>query len=250
MARGRRVHPLNKRPEDAAALVELSVAFLADELGQRGVLAHRHPDQPLEVCEEDLIHAALLLRVLPHHRNLPKSVAQAPGGELPVAEATVSGAQGSADSCETRTGLSCTVPAAGARSQLRPEGIGTQEDNIPIPRFKPRLTSKSWLQHPAQDNREERDLCESEQSRGSTPPPTNLRHPCPAPLGGCSRPDSGLLEALTHTSFHQHNTVLQLKCFFFSSSAYLQSINSQQPQPSVSHSLTDPTLPSALFLTT
>lgn len=61
MARGRRVHPLDKRPEDTAAFVELGMAFLANELGERGVLPHRHADQPLEVGEEDLIDAALLL---------------------------------------------------------------------------------------------------------------------------------------------------------------------------------------------
>lgn len=204
MARGRRIHPLNKRPEDAAALVELSVAFLADELGERGVLAHRHPDQPLEVREEDLIHTALLLRVLPHHRDLPKGVAQAPGGELPVAEATVSSAQGSANACERRTGCSRTVPAAGARSQLQPEGTGTLEDNIPIPRSKPRLPSKSWLQQQHRTTR--RSETSVTQSRAGTPHhhPQTYDAPCPAPLCSCSRPDSDVLKALTHPCFHQH----------------------------------------------
>jgi len=92
VARRRRVHPLDERPEDAAAFVELGMALLADELGERGVLPHRHADQPLEVGEEDLIHAPLLLRVLPHHGHLAESIAQAPGGELPVAEAAIPGA--------------------------------------------------------------------------------------------------------------------------------------------------------------
>lgn len=98
VARGRGIHPLDEGPEDAAALVELGMAFLADELWQRGVLPHRHAHQPLEVGEEHLVHAPLLLRVLPQHGHLPEGIAQAPRGELPVAQAAVAGAQGSADS--------------------------------------------------------------------------------------------------------------------------------------------------------
>lgn len=49
----------------------------------------------------------------------------------------------------------------------------------PHPSIQAKAAFKVLASAAAQDDQEERDFCDSEQSRDSTPPPTNLRRPLP-----------------------------------------------------------------------
>lgn len=96
---GRRgIHLLDKSFEDAAAFVELGMALFTDKLGQSRVPPRHHPNQPLKIGEEDLVQALLLFGALACHRDLPKSIAQASRGKLPMAKPAVPCAPQSAES--------------------------------------------------------------------------------------------------------------------------------------------------------
>ncbi len=81
-AGGRQVDSVPEVQQDAVAAVELSVAAVADELGQTGVCVHGHSEQLLEVCAEEWVDGAG--RALQLCKRLP----QTPRGELPVTQPT------------------------------------------------------------------------------------------------------------------------------------------------------------------
>lgn len=69
------------------ALIELGVAVLADKRRQGRVLVHSDTQQTLKVPNEDTLPWGQSLGGLPRHSV--GDTAEAPRGELPVAEATV-----------------------------------------------------------------------------------------------------------------------------------------------------------------
>lgn len=79
---GRQVDSVPEVQQDAVAAVELSVAAVADELGQTGVCVHGHSEQLLEVCAEERVDGAGLAL------QLRKRLPQTPRGELPVTQPT------------------------------------------------------------------------------------------------------------------------------------------------------------------
>lgn len=116
MARRGDVDSLQKAREKPVALVELGEAVLADKLRQSWVLEDSHPQQTLEVPDENTLPGGWSLGALP--RCPAGDAAQTPGGELPVAEATVAHGQG--------PGCSCLVGAVLARVRAGPRGAPAQ----------------------------------------------------------------------------------------------------------------------------
>ncbi len=95
----RQVDSVPEVQQDAVAAVELSVAAVADELGQTGVCVHGHSEQLLEVCAEERVDGAGLAL------QLRKRLPQTPRGELPVTQPTEARAHPACQRSEVREAL-------------------------------------------------------------------------------------------------------------------------------------------------
>lgn len=90
----REVDPLQEPDQDAVALVELGVTFLADELREPGVAVQLNADQTLEVCVEQKRRGGSGgVRLVVHDvegflRPLDEGVTETAWRELPMAEPT------------------------------------------------------------------------------------------------------------------------------------------------------------------